>query len=82
VQRRDLLARGVLPSPMRHVAGHRCLSKRHKDRPTLVDFAKDRRMPGSTKTVIKLMLTPKVSQISAGTAHPMKSRATRRPVTK
>ena len=49
----------------------------HRIRSRLVDIAQDERSTEPTAGDIKLMLTPKVSQISAVTAHPIKPDAPR-----
>ena len=54
----------------------------HRIRSRLVDIAEDERSTEPTTGDIKLMLVPKVSQISAVTAHPIKPDAPRTGVTR
>ena len=60
-----------------HPADLEALCNPHGIRSRLVDIAEDERSTEPTTGDIKLMLIPKVSQISAVTAHPIKLDAPR-----
>jgi len=60
-----------------HPRDLQALCNPHRIRSRLVDIVEDERSTEPTAGDIKLMLTPKVSQISAVTAHPIKPDAPR-----